>query len=63
MSQWLIALLKGASQRVIALLGRGASVKTAHYEIRASTSDGVVTILQAVHELAGNPPIASVAKQ
>lgn len=57
MPEWLIVLSKVAAQRAAALIARGASVKTPHYEIRAPTTDGVVTIMQAVHELATARPL------
>jgi len=57
LSDWFIELLKVGAHRAAAVLARGASVKTPHYEIRAPTTDGVVTIMQAVHELAATRPL------
>ena len=57
MPEWLIVLLKGIAQPLGKLLARGVSVKTPNYEIQAPTTDGVLTIMQAVHELAVRRPL------
>ncbi|MCJ9668527.1 MULTISPECIES: hypothetical protein [unclassified Neorhizobium] len=51
MQDWLVVIFRYGWQRLTAMLGGGASIKTPDYEIRAPTTEGVITIMRALHDV------------